>query len=170
MNHHLRLLDVIDVASPCHVPWDQMNGDDKMRHCGQCDMTVYNLSGMTRDEATRLVSEREGRLCIRLYRRSDGTLLTNDCPIGLRAVRRRLARIYAAVAALIAFLAGGAAFARRATLDSTHYASASGPIDEFAEWLDPTPQSPAIMGFAVIPSIQRAAEAGDAGGGGLPPT
>jgi hypothetical protein len=30
-------------------------------------------------------------LCVRLYRRADGTVLTRDCPVGLRQRLRRLA-------------------------------------------------------------------------------
>jgi hypothetical protein len=35
-------------------------------------------------EAERLVVEKEGRLCVRFHRRADGTVLTRDCPVGLR--------------------------------------------------------------------------------------
>ena len=36
------------------------------------------------------------------FRRSDGTVLTRDCPVGLRMARRGLAKIGVAVAAMIA--------------------------------------------------------------------
>jgi hypothetical protein len=44
---------------------------------------------MRRDEAEALVQSVEGRMCVRFYRRADGTLLTDDCPVGLQAVRRQ---------------------------------------------------------------------------------
>jgi hypothetical protein len=28
-------------------------------------------------------------MCVRFYRRSDGTMLTQDCPVGVRAARRK---------------------------------------------------------------------------------
>src|SRR5262249_19034472 len=34
-----------------------------------------------------------GRLCGRLYRRSDGSVLTRDCPVGFRATVRRISRV-----------------------------------------------------------------------------
>jgi hypothetical protein len=42
---------------------------------------------------------------MRLYRRADGTVITRDCPVGLRAVRRRVSRAAgAAFAAVLSFL------------------------------------------------------------------
>jgi hypothetical protein len=90
------------VASPCPVSWEGMTGDDRVRFCEQCSLHVYNFSEMTDDEARTLVSRTEGRVCGRLYRRTDGTILTRDCPVGLRAVRRRVAR--AATASLAAII------------------------------------------------------------------
>jgi hypothetical protein len=82
-------LDEISVAAPCAVRWETMTGDERSRFCGQCKLNVYNLSGMTRDEATRLVTGAEGRVCVRFLRRADGTVLTEDCPIGLAARMKR---------------------------------------------------------------------------------
>ena len=52
---------------------------------------------MTREEAEDVIRGTEGRLCVRFYRRRDGTILTQNCPTGLRALRRRLSRLSAAV-------------------------------------------------------------------------
>src|SRR5260370_15414772 len=54
---------------------------------------VYNLSEMTRREAEALVREKEGQLCARLYRRADGTILTSNCPAGLRAIVRGISGV-----------------------------------------------------------------------------
>src|SRR6516162_8887116 len=35
------------VASPCPADWNAMQGDDRVRFCGQCEKNVYNLSAMT---------------------------------------------------------------------------------------------------------------------------
>ena len=60
-----------------------------MRACGACDQKVYNVAGMTRAEAEALIQNAEGRLCLRLLRRHDGTVLTRDCPAPLRRQRQR---------------------------------------------------------------------------------
>jgi len=100
-------LDNVHVASPCEADWDGMEGTDTVRFCGECRKNVYNLSEMTRSEAADVIREHEGRLCVRFFRRQDGTLLTQDCPVGLRALRRRLARRLAAVAAMFAAILFG---------------------------------------------------------------
>jgi len=64
---------------------------ERVRFCSGCNRNVYNLSAMTQREAAALVYKTEGRLCVRFYRRADGTLLTQDCPVGLRALKRRVA-------------------------------------------------------------------------------
>lgn len=97
------LLGRVRIASPCPASWEAMEGDGRVRFCRLCHLNVYNLSEMTRGEAEALVARTEGRLCARLYRRADGTVLTKDCPTGLRAARRRVRR---AAAAIFAALAG----------------------------------------------------------------
>jgi len=90
-------LENVRVASPCTASWEQMTGDDRVRHCQDCKLNVYNLSEMTRKDAERLIARSEGRLCVRFYRRADGTILTRDCPRGLRALTDRVSRIAGAV-------------------------------------------------------------------------
>lgn len=83
-----RFLENLTIASPCHVNWDQMTGDERERFCNQCEKKVYNLSEMSRTEAERFMIEKEGRVCIRMYVRHDGTVMTDDCPVGLRKAKR----------------------------------------------------------------------------------
>src|SRR5947209_13558632 len=100
-------LDGVRVAAPCRADWEKMVGDERMRYCGQCSLHVYNLSGMTRKEAEALVANTEGSLCVRFYRRADGSVLTRNCPVGLRALKRRVSRVAgAALSAVLGFCAG----------------------------------------------------------------
>ncbi len=88
----LPLLDQIRIASPCDVPWDAMKGDDRRRYCDRCELHVHNISAMTRAEAEAFLQSAlsaGGRVCGTFYRRADGTILTQDCPVGLAALRRR---------------------------------------------------------------------------------
>lgn len=91
----LPMLEDIRIASPCPADWNQMVGDDKSRFCKQCEKNVYNLSAMTREEAELLVLSKEGNLCVQLWKRADGTVITADCPVGLRRKRMRLAAVIA---------------------------------------------------------------------------
>ena len=103
-------LNEMRIASPCPVGWEQMSGDERVRHCRLCDLHVYNISEMTRKEAQSLIEQSNGRICARLFRRADGTVITRDCPVGLRAVRRRVAKtataVFSAILSLSAMVFG----------------------------------------------------------------
>jgi hypothetical protein len=111
----LPLLARIHVASPCNVPWDSMVGDGRVRHCGSCDKDVYDLSAMTRADAEALLLQTEGKICAQYYRRSDGTILTADCDVGVGKKKKSRRRAAIAAVALTASAASaiGAAFALR---------------------------------------------------------
>ena len=100
-------LDNVRVAAPCPANWDSMYGNDRIRFCGECQLNVYNLSEMPRADAERLIGHAEGRLCVRYYQRKDGSIITQNCPVGLRALKRRVSRIATAISTvLLSFLAG----------------------------------------------------------------
>jgi len=111
------MIDNIRIASPCTAHWEQMKGDDRVRHCDACNLNVYNLAAFTEAEIRELVANRKGRLCGRIYRRRDGTVLTQNCPVGMRAVMRRISRIAGAVFAFLTvnFSAGLPLFAQSYT-------------------------------------------------------
>jgi hypothetical protein len=83
-----------------------MEGDERVRFCALCSKNVYNLSAMSRSEAEALVREQEGRLCVRFYRRRDGTLLTDNCPVGFRRMRRSLLAQMSAVSGMFLMVPG----------------------------------------------------------------
>jgi len=101
-------LDRLRIASPCPTTWEQMKGDERTRFCDLCNLHVYNIAELTASEAKSLIANTDGRICARLYRRSDGTVITKDCPVGLRAIRKRVARIAGALFATVISLCGSA--------------------------------------------------------------
>jgi hypothetical protein len=103
----------IRIATPCPARWEDMGGGDKVRFCDQCKKNVYNISAMTTAEATALLESNPGRLCGRIYQRADGTVLTEDCPVGVARYWRRIKRrVAGAVAMLLFVVLGTAALAR----------------------------------------------------------
>lgn len=111
---HSANIDRLRVATPCPVSWEQMTGDARVRFCDHCQLNVYNISELTRVETEALIASTEGRICARLYRRADGSVLTKDCPVGLRALRLRVSKRVAAVFAAVVSLTG-AAFGQQAS-------------------------------------------------------
>jgi hypothetical protein len=110
-------LKQIQIAKPCQQSWDEMDGDETARFCPLCSRHVYNLSAMTADEAKTLVFETEGQHCVRFYRRKDGTIMTSDCPVGVRIAQRRFGAPRSwAVAMVIASVTGTSVFAAQVLL------------------------------------------------------
>jgi hypothetical protein len=94
-----------ELATPCMAAWDDMKGDERVRHCGQCKKNVYSVSELTRDEFDALIVKHEGRLCARFYLRADGTIVTKDCKSNIRMRPHKLALGLGAAALAAAALA-----------------------------------------------------------------
>ena len=67
-----------------------MQGDDQRRFCDRCDRHVYNLEAFSPEALVSLIERTEGRLCGLLYQRQDGTVMSDDCSVGLERARRIL--------------------------------------------------------------------------------
>src|SRR4051812_1724268 len=94
-------LDNIKIASPCAADWNKMYGSQRQRFCGACHLNVYNLSDMTRDEAEIFLLNAEDRVCVKFYRRQDGTVLTNNCPVGWQKIKQKVSHLAMAIFSLI---------------------------------------------------------------------
>jgi hypothetical protein len=98
----LPMLDRLTVKTPCHAAWDAMVGDDRVRHCCQCNRAVYDLTAMDADEAEAFLDEHlstTGALpCARLFRRPDRRVMTSQCPTA--ADRRHRMRVAGAISAV----------------------------------------------------------------------
>lgn len=148
---HLQLLDRIEIASPCSARWEDMVGDDRKRLCADCDLHVYNIAAMTRTEAEALIEQTQGRLCAQIYRRSDGTVMTRDCPVGLAALREKAVRtsVRAVMAVLfvlvtcISTVVAHTRFGRSTTLAERE------PFQTLRAKLNPTPLALPPMGGAI---------------------
>ncbi len=91
----------LKIASPCSADWNKMVGDNRKRFCGDCKLNVFNLSGMSKDDAENLLKNAEGRVCVRFYQRADGTVLTEDCPVGWAKIKQRTKLFVTAAASLV---------------------------------------------------------------------
>jgi len=138
-------LNNISIASPCSADWNEMYGDGRKRFCGDCKLNVYNLSGMTRDEAESLMMNAEGRLCVRFYKRADGSVITQDCPVGWAKVKQRTKIYVTAIASMIMALFTGILFVSAFTKNRTIMGEIARPF------VTPSPTPVPLMGAIAAP-------------------
>lgn len=95
-------LNNILLAFPCPIAWESMPGDERERFCRSCSNNVYNISDMTEIEANAFLQDKveNTNVCIRFYKRPDGTIKTDNCPRHLRPLRN-----FAVKVQTLAFLA-----------------------------------------------------------------
>ena len=141
-------LEQIRIATPCPVAWEDMQGDARVRYCSQCSLYVYNLAAMNRDEAETLINKTEGRVCLRLFRREDGTIITRDCPVGRKALHRQVAALVGGI--LTAVVLVGLSSLAAAGIVSREWLSRQST--SMMNWWPPAPTSGAIAGeMCVVP-------------------
>lgn len=151
------LLDTLRIASPCTASWDEMTGDERTRFCAKCEKQVHNLSALPRDEAEAFLRSLTTSACVRVYRRTDGTVMTDDCPVGVTRARRKRVALTVVGGGL---LAAGALLATReeeplSTLTAQMPARLSLPTMRPQAAPVGLPGQYATMGF-FSPPVQRA--------------
>ena len=96
MSNELPIINRSNIPEPCPIAWDDMTGNEKTRHCSQCEKSVYHLSYMTPAEANRVIEEHDGNLCIHgIFRVSDGQLVTKPMR------RQRLSHLFRRAVAML---------------------------------------------------------------------
>lgn len=148
---HLPLLDLAYVASPCKADWKDMVGDERTRFCQLCKKDVHNLSAMSFDEAETFLRELTGDACVRMYRRKDGTVMTNDCPVGVR--NKRVKGVAAALIGTGMAAVGASSMAQTGALaeveTSTHEMAVQGGVAAPEE----REEMPMPMGTVALPRV-----------------
>lgn len=74
------------IANPCKMDWDKMHGDAKKRFCHECSLFVYDMQALDGAEQLNLVNmvKQNKKVCARLYVRTDGKVMAQNCPLGRR--------------------------------------------------------------------------------------
>lgn len=125
----------ITIKSPCSAKWEEMVGNDRIRACEHCRLSVQDLSQMTAVEAYKLVRTSKGRLCLRIHRTPAGDVITRPVYEKLHAISRRMSRIAAG------------AFTAVMSLSSAAYAqTADGGQMEQHRAVEAAPVKPAVSG------------------------
>lgn len=156
------------IAEPCTANWDEMTGDEKTRFCGQCKLNVHNARMMTDEEVLeKLMMTASGeRVCMRIYRRQDGTFLTKNCPIGVRKLQERVRRA-------AAFLAGGLSLLLSLAANAQSKDTKGNTTDKKPVWhsqvtadapSDQQPKPKPSGWLQILPNVPKAQPANYAGG------
>ncbi len=77
-------LGLVRIAHPCSQKWSKMEGDGRVRMCAACKLHVFDFAEISSEEARQLIrkSSNGERICARIFKRLDGTVMTKDCPRG----------------------------------------------------------------------------------------
>ena len=81
-----------------------MDGDSQKRFCGSCQKHVHNLSEMDAKSAKQLLASRDAKVCVRVRRNADGSVVTRDNDLSRRSW---FSKSGATAAGLMMFLFGG---------------------------------------------------------------
>lgn len=133
-----KILRRISIEKPCSASWEQMTGNDQVRFCGHCELSVTQVSKLSRAKAVKLVKQSKGRLCLRIERTPLGDIVTRPSVQKLYSISRRASRIAAG------------AFTAVLSLSTAAYAQSSGtaaPADErpvIEQPLNDAPEDPPI--------------------------
>lgn len=158
------IINQLKIASPCPMEWDAMERtpEDAVRFCGECKKNVYNVSQMSASEANNILQSAMANgtgACMQLYRRADGTVITDDCPVGLRRVRDMWRKVRSVAAGFVAVAVSSLpGWAQGNTQGSTQGKPGCAPalkgdvyVPPQAERGKPMQLNPAMLGGAVAP-------------------
>src|ERR1051326_6657281 len=62
------LIQQLRIASPCSVEWDSMIGNDRVRFCEHCRLSVHHVDSLNKKQLRRLIARSHGRLCVNYTR------------------------------------------------------------------------------------------------------
>jgi len=99
------LIQQLHIASPCSVEWDSMIGNDRVRFCEHCRLSVHHVDSLNSKQLRRLIARSHGRLCVNYTRPN----VANTLPILHKIGRRTSALAAGAFSATLGISAATAA-------------------------------------------------------------
>lgn len=57
-------LENFEVPQPCSMNWDEMPGNEEIRHCDKCQHQIYNLSEMPKRRALKVLNQPNETVCV----------------------------------------------------------------------------------------------------------
>ena len=113
----LPVLPQIQINTPCHADWDAMDGDTQKRFCGSCEKHVHNLSELDAKSASELLAKNDGKVCVRIRRNTDGSVVTKDNDLSRRGWLSKFGATAAGLTSMLLFGGCRDPFARQGEID-----------------------------------------------------
>lgn len=91
-------LENFEVPQPCAMNWDEMTGNEEVRHCGKCQHQIYNISEMPKRRALKVLNQPNERVCISYLQDEQNQVITQTY---LGIFKRNLVKFVSATLAII---------------------------------------------------------------------
>ena len=92
------LLENVSVETPCSADWNEMMGNEEVRHCHQCQRNIHNISEMPKRRALKVLNQKDEIVCISYFKDEKNKIITQTY-FGI--FRRNLVKTISTVLALI---------------------------------------------------------------------
>lgn len=86
MPKQFKIIETIEIPNPCTIGWNNLNGNDSVRHCHKCNSFVYNLETMTNKQIEELALKNKDKLCARITIKADGTIKSLDKQLEIKRI------------------------------------------------------------------------------------
>ncbi len=74
----------------CPQRWEEMDGDDFVRNCSECQSKVYDLTGLNHKEMRRFIELSEGEVCALVHTDRSGYVVNGKCAKEMRTTLGRI--------------------------------------------------------------------------------
>ena len=91
-------LENFEVPQPCSMNWDEMTGNEEIRHCDRCQHQIYNLSEMPKRRALKVLNQPNEKVCVTYLQDEQNQVITQNY-FGI--FKRNFVKFVSAVLAII---------------------------------------------------------------------
>ncbi|HRH46035.1 MAG TPA: hypothetical protein PKY82_30610 [Pyrinomonadaceae bacterium] len=91
-------LENFEVPKPCSMNWDEMKGNEEIRHCDRCQHQIYNLSEMPTRRALKVLNQPDEKVCV-TYLQDDNNKVITQTYFGI--FKRNFVKVFSAILAVI---------------------------------------------------------------------
>lgn len=91
-------LENFEVPKPCSMNWDEMKGNEEIRHCDNCQHQIYNLSEMPKRRALKVLNQPNEKVCVSYLQDENNQVITQTY---FGVFKRNFVKVFSAILAII---------------------------------------------------------------------